>query len=80
MEACLEEELPPSVELEEALRNGVLLGKLAHYFAPDTVPLRKIFDKDLRRFHESGLHFRHTDNINHFFKAMENKGLPRVSF
>lgn len=44
MEACLKEELPPPVELEESLRNGVLLAKLGHCFAPSVVPLKKIYD------------------------------------
>ena len=80
MEFCLEEELPPSTELEEGLRNGVYLGKLAHYFAPEAIPLRKIYDKDMKRYEKKGLHFKHTDNINHFFNAMQKVGLPTVSF
>jgi len=78
MERCLQEELPPSVELEEGLRNGVFLGKLAHFFSPDLVPLRKIYDKDMKKYKQKGLHFKHTDNINHFFRAMEKVGLPKV--
>ena len=80
MEFCLKEDLPPSVELEEGLRNGVYLGKLAHYFAPDAIPLRKIYDQDMKRYEKRGLHFKHTDNINHFFTAMQKVGLPNVSF
>nr|XP_018671818.1 IQ motif containing GTPase activating protein homologue isoform X1 [Ciona intestinalis] len=80
MEFCLQEELPPSVELEEGLRNGVFLGKLAHYFASDIIPLRKIYDKDLKKYEQKGLHFKHTDNINHFFRAMEKVGLPKIFF
>ena len=79
MEYCLEEELPASTELEEGLRNGVYLGKLAHFFAPETIPLRKIYDKDMKRYEMKGLHFKHTDNINHFFNAMHKVGLPSVS-
>lgn len=48
MEACLKEELPETTEIEEALRNGVLLAKLGNFFSPETVPWRKIFDKDLK--------------------------------
>lgn len=44
MEACLSEELPPLMELEETLRNGVVLAKLGHCFAPTVVPLKKIYD------------------------------------
>ena len=79
MEFCLQEDLPASVELEDGLRNGVFLGKLAHYFAPETIPLRKIYDKDMKKYQQKGLHFKHTDNINHFFKAMSTVGLPAVS-
>ena len=80
MEYCLQEDLPPSIELEEGLRNGVFLGKLAHYFAPETIPLRRIYDKDMKKYQQKGLHFKHTDNINHFFKAMKAVGLPTVSY
>lgn len=50
MEACLKEELPPPVELEESLRNGVLLAKLGHCFAPAVVPLKKIYDVEQLRY------------------------------
>lgn len=50
MEACLGEELPPPTELEETLRNGVLLAKLGHCFAPATVPLKKIYDREQTRY------------------------------
>ncbi|XP_076802630.1 ras GTPase-activating-like protein IQGAP1 isoform X2 [Clavelina lepadiformis] len=80
MEYCLQEDLPPSVELEEGLRNGVFLGKLAHYFASDIIPLRKIYDKDMAKYHQKGLHFKHTDNINHFFRAMAKVGLPSIFY
>jgi len=50
IEACIGEEIPASVELEEGLRNGVVLAKLAHFITPDKVPLRKVYDKDLSRY------------------------------
>lgn len=50
MEACLNEELPSPTELEEALRNGVLLAKLGNCFAPKIVPLKKIYDLDQARY------------------------------
>ena len=53
MEACLKEELPATTELEEAFRNGVFLAKLGNFFSPETVPLRKIFDKDFKVFNVS---------------------------
>lgn len=50
MEACLGEELPAPTELEEALRNGVILAKLGHCFAPSTVPQKKIYDPEQLRY------------------------------
>lgn len=50
MEACLNEELPPTTELEEGLRNGVYLAKLANFFAPQTVSLKKIYDREQTRY------------------------------
>ncbi|XP_064104021.1 ras GTPase-activating-like protein IQGAP3 [Macrobrachium nipponense] len=55
IEACINEELPEAGELEEKLRNGVYLAKLGHFFAPDTVPLRRIYDSDLSRTKSLGL-------------------------
>ncbi|XP_010189707.1 PREDICTED: ras GTPase-activating-like protein IQGAP3, partial [Mesitornis unicolor] len=78
VEACLGEELPPPTELEENLRNGVVLAKLGHYFAPDVVPLRKIYDREQARYKAAGLHFRHTDNINYWREAMSHVGLPSI--
>uniref|UniRef100_A0A8C0ZDC1 IQ motif containing GTPase activating protein 3 n=1 Tax=Cyanistes caeruleus TaxID=156563 RepID=A0A8C0ZDC1_CYACU len=78
MEACLGEGLPPPTELEETLRNGVLLAKLGHCFAPAVVPLKKIYDPEQTRYKAAGLHFRHTDNINHWRNAMSHVGLPSI--
>uniref|UniRef100_A0A672HTJ4 IQ motif containing GTPase activating protein 1 n=1 Tax=Salarias fasciatus TaxID=181472 RepID=A0A672HTJ4_SALFA len=50
MEACLDEELPPTTELEEGLRNGVYLAKLGNFFAPQTVSLKKIYDREQTRY------------------------------
>ncbi|XP_054662451.1 ras GTPase-activating-like protein IQGAP3 [Grus americana] len=78
MEACLSEELPPPTELEESLRNGVVLAKLGHCFAPAVVPLKKIYDREQTRYKAAGLHFRHTDNINYWRDAMNHVGLPSI--
>ncbi|XP_077181510.1 ras GTPase-activating-like protein IQGAP3 [Paroedura picta] len=78
MEACLKEDLASPTELEESLRNGVILAKLAHTFAPDVVPLKKIYDLDQARFKACGLHYRHTDNINYWRGAMSHTGLPTI--
>ncbi|XP_059122514.1 ras GTPase-activating-like protein IQGAP3 [Peromyscus eremicus] len=78
MEVCLKEELPAPVELEESLRNGVLLAKLGHCFAPSVVPLKKIYDMEQLRYQATGLHFRHTDNINFWLSAVAHIGLPSI--
>ncbi|CAL7946505.1 unnamed protein product [Xylocopa violacea] len=76
MEACLRETLPPTTELEENLRNGVYLAKLAHFMAPESLPLNKIYDPEQKRYAAVGLQFRHTDNINYFLKSLKSMQLP----
>uniref|UniRef100_A0A665V6I2 IQ motif containing GTPase activating protein 2 n=1 Tax=Echeneis naucrates TaxID=173247 RepID=A0A665V6I2_ECHNA len=80
MEACLEEDLPPTTELEEGLRNGVYLGKLANFFAPKMVSEKRIYDRDQTRYKSTGLHFRHTDNTVQWLRAMESVGLPKIFY
>uniref|UniRef100_A0A3Q3J6C6 IQ motif containing GTPase activating protein 1 n=1 Tax=Monopterus albus TaxID=43700 RepID=A0A3Q3J6C6_MONAL len=80
MEACLGEELPPTTELEEGLRNGVYLAKLGNFFAPNTVSLKKIYDREQTRYKATGLHFRHTDNVIQWLNAMAEKGLPKIFY
>jgi Ras GTPase-activating-like protein IQGAP2/3 len=69
MESCLGEEIAPIVQLEGCLRDGVILARLARVFAPDLVP---------RIFEAAKLQFRHSDNINRFFRFVERCGLPDV--
>uniref|UniRef100_A0A3B4WMY9 IQ motif containing GTPase activating protein 2 n=1 Tax=Seriola lalandi dorsalis TaxID=1841481 RepID=A0A3B4WMY9_SERLL len=80
MEACLEEDLPPTTELEEGLRNGVYLGKLGNFFAPKMVSEKRIYDRDQTRYKSTGLHFRHTDNTVQWLRAMESVGLPKIFY
>ncbi|XP_029431113.1 ras GTPase-activating-like protein IQGAP2 isoform X2 [Rhinatrema bivittatum] len=80
IEACLAEELPPTTELEEALRNGVYLAKLAKFFAPKMISEKKIYDVEQTRYKQSGLHFRHTDNTVQWLRAMESIGLPKIFY
>uniref|UniRef100_A0AAQ5Z1G0 IQ motif containing GTPase activating protein 2 n=1 Tax=Amphiprion ocellaris TaxID=80972 RepID=A0AAQ5Z1G0_AMPOC len=80
IEACLEEDLPPTTELEEGLRNGVYLGKLANFFAPKMVSEKRIYDRDQTRYKSNGLHFRHTDNTVQWLRAMESVGLPKIFY
>lgn len=46
----MDEELPPTTELEEGLRNGVYLAKLAKFFAPNVVSDKKIYDVEQARY------------------------------
>lgn len=78
MEAVLGEPLPPATQLEESLRNGVHLARLAHILTPEDVPLNRIYDRELKRYKIAGLQFRHTDNINYWIKSLKSTNLPRV--
>jgi Ras GTPase-activating-like protein IQGAP2/3 len=69
MEDCIGEPIPPIVELEEALRDGVALAKLTRVFAPELVP---------RIFQSPKLQFRHSDNIDRFFRFLRKVELPEV--
>ncbi|XP_062516827.1 ras GTPase-activating-like protein IQGAP2 isoform X2 [Corticium candelabrum] len=80
MEACLKDELPATTEMEEALRTGVILARLANFFAPERVPLKRVYDLDGARFEKKGLHFKHTDNINYWVTAMTSVGMPQIFF
>ncbi|XP_069079697.1 ras GTPase-activating-like protein IQGAP2 isoform X1 [Pleurodeles waltl] len=80
IEACLAEELPPTTELEEGLRNGVYLVKLGKFFAPKMISEKKIYDVEQIRYKRSGLHFRHTDNTVQWLRAMESIGLPKIFY
>lgn len=73
MEACLEEELPSTTELEEGLRNGVYFGKLAKFFAPKMVSEKKIYDRDQSRYKVLNSDFRST-----LFILSSNLGLSSV--
>ncbi|KAI0751641.1 hypothetical protein C8Q80DRAFT_1310107 [Daedaleopsis nitida] len=69
IEGCLGEELPFGVvEMEDQLRNGVVLAKLVRVFQGEAA---------VRRIYEAPkLDFRHSDNINHFFAFVRYVGLP----
>ncbi|XP_065909989.1 ras GTPase-activating-like protein IQGAP1 [Dysidea avara] len=80
IETCIDEELPPTTELEQALRNGVILCKLGHFFAPDVLPKKRIYDLDESKYKVRGLHFKHTDNINFWIATMQSVGLPKIFY
>ena len=71
IEGCLGEELGFGiVDMEESLRNGVVLAKLVRVFQGNAV---------VRRIYEAPkLDFRHSDNINYFFNFVREVGLPEV--
>ncbi|KAL1936301.1 hypothetical protein VTP01DRAFT_435 [Rhizomucor pusillus] len=69
IEDCLQEEIDPIIKLEETMRNGIILAKLAAWFTQGVV--RKIFMG-------SKLQFRHSDNINYFFEALRVVRLPQI--
>ncbi|KAF3912981.1 hypothetical protein AA313_de0207997 [Arthrobotrys entomopaga] len=71
IERCIEEEIPPIVELENYLRNGITLARLTQIFAPELVP---------RIFSDPVLKYRHTDNIVRFFKFIRKVDLPEVFY
>ncbi|KAN0064164.1 iqgap-related protein [Thecaphora frezii] len=67
MEHCVEEELGHVVDMENEMRDGIFLAKLAKKFEPGCVP---------RIFVHPKLQYRHTDNINYFFAFIVKVGLP----
>ena len=69
IEACIEEEIGAITDLEEQLRNGIILAKLARFFEPTCVK---------RIFQDERLQFRHSDNTNFFFGACKKSGLPEL--
>ncbi|KAG8918288.1 hypothetical protein FRC01_001945 [Tulasnella sp. 417] len=73
IEGCLQEELPFGVvEMDEGLRNGVVLAKLARIWEGEAL-VRKIFEASLAH---PKLQYKHSDNINYFFVFVRRQGLP----
>lgn len=66
MEDIIETVLPPVVELEEALRNGVTLAEI----------VQSIKGQPLRIFRDPKLQYRHSNNYAHFFKFLSEVELP----
>ena len=52
--------MPPASELETALRNGVIVAKLAIFFAPEVVSEKKIYDKDEKVYKVRSFSIAHT--------------------
>lgn len=69
IEDITHEQLPPIVQLEEALRNGVILADVVQAFYPD---------QPMRIFRNQKLQFRHSDNIALFFRFLADMQLPEL--
>ncbi|TVY23888.1 Ras GTPase-activating-like protein rng2 [Lachnellula hyalina] len=67
MEDILKREIPPIVQLEEALRDGVTLAEVVDALYPE---------RRLRIFRSPKLQFRHSDNIAIFFRLVAEVELP----
>lgn len=69
IEDVIQKPIPPIVQLEEALRDGVTLVEIVQTLYPE---------KPLRIFRHSKLQFRHSDNIARFFNFLADVELPEL--
>ncbi|WEW58971.1 iqgap- protein [Emydomyces testavorans] len=69
IEDVIHKPIPPIVQLEEALRDGITLAEVVQALYP-----HRIF----RIFRHPKLQFRHSDNIALFFQFLDELGLPEV--
>lgn len=69
IEDIIQQPIPPIVELEEALRDGVTLAEIVQSLNPD---------RSIRIFHHPRLQYRHSDNIALFFRYLEQVELPEL--
>lgn len=69
IEDIIHKTLPPIVQLEEALRDGVTLAEIVQAFYPD---------QPIRIFRHQRLQFRHSDNIALFFRFLADMELPEL--
>ncbi|KAF2458429.1 IQ domain-containing protein [Lineolata rhizophorae] len=69
IEDVIHKSIPPIVQLEEALRDGVTLAEIVQALYPET---------PLRIFRHPKLQFRHSDNIALFFRLLEEAELPEL--
>ncbi|RFU78879.1 ras gtpase activating [Trichoderma arundinaceum] len=67
IEDVIQQTLPPIVELEEALRDGVRLAEVVESLTPE---------RRYRIFRNPKLQFRHSDNIAIFFRYLDEVELP----
>lgn len=69
IEQVIEQPIPPIVQLDEALRDGVTLAEVVQSFQKG---------KTLRIFRNPKLQFRHSDNIAIFFRFLAEVELPEL--
>lgn len=69
IEDIIHKTIPPIVELEERLRNGVTLAEIVQALHPE---------RPLRIFQNDKLQFRHSDNIALFFRFLAEVELPEL--
>jgi Ras GTPase-activating-like protein IQGAP2/3 len=71
IETITSKSIPPIVQLEESLRDGIILAEVVQALFPD---------KRLRIWRGPGLTWRHTENIAIFFRLLEEFELPDLFF
>ena len=71
-------ELPPIVQLEEALRDGVTLAEVVVRLSPSLEPESQQALGSQRIFRNTRLQFRHSDNIVLFFRFLSTIELPEL--
>lgn len=71
-------ELPPIVQLEEALRDGVTLAEVVVRLSPSLEPETQRSLGSQRIFRNQRLQFRHSDNIALFFRFLSTIELPEL--
>ncbi|KAJ5888372.1 RasGAP protein C-terminal [Penicillium taxi] len=69
IEGVIQKQIPPIVQLEEALRDGVTLAEVVQAMYPD---------RTLRIFRHSKLQYRHSDNIALFFRFLDDIEVPEL--
>jgi Ras GTPase-activating-like protein IQGAP2/3 len=69
IEDVIQKQIPPIVQLEEALRDGVTLAEIVQALYPNRI---------LRIFQHPKLQYRHSDNIAVFFRFLDEVELPDI--
>ncbi|KAH7121107.1 ras GTPase activating protein-like protein [Dendryphion nanum] len=68
IEDIIHKDIPPIVELEEALRDGVTLAEI----------VQAIRERPIRIFRDPKLQYRHSNNYAHFFQLLSEVELPEL--